>query len=116
MVVLNDYASFSRDYGWQISTVSAILLYMIYWYRRPKRLPPGPRGFPIVGYLPFMGGRPEKAAYELSKKYGKILSVRLGTEDAVFLNDYELIYKVSNSLNSKVTSIAHRNNFLLKKN
>ena len=93
--MLNDYLHLARDYGWIIGALSAIALYLINWHRRPKRLPPGPRGFPIVGYLPFMQQRLENVAYELSKKYGKILTIRMGTEDTVFLNDYDSIHKVS---------------------
>ena len=94
-MTLHDYANYASDYGFQIGTVSAILLYLIYWHQRPKRLPPGPRGLPIFGYLPFMGKRPERVSYNLSKRYGKILTVRMGTEDTVILNDYESIHKVS---------------------
>ena len=113
---LNDYASFTSDYGWQIGTVSAILLYLIYWHRRPKRLPPGPRGLPIVGYLPFFRNRTERVAYDLSKKYGKILTIRMGTKDAVFLNDYESIRLVSRvHVILKFASVAHKNKLLLLK-
>ena len=94
-MMLNNYANYASDYGWQIGTISAIFLYLIYWHQRPKRLPPGPRGLPIFGYLPFMGKRPERVSYGLSKRYGKILTVRMGTKDTVILNDYKSIVKVS---------------------
>ena len=91
----NQNATYASDYSCVIGTVSIILLYLINWYRRPKNMPPGPRGVPIVGYLPFMGKKLELAAYQLSKKLGNILTIRIGVDDVVFLNDYESVYKVS---------------------
>ena len=107
--LFNDHAHFARDYGWIIGTLSVIILYLINWYRRPKRFPPGPRGFPIVGYIPFIGQNAEKTINKLSKKYGKIFSVRMGSEDTVFLNDYDSIQTVSNAqINLKIVSIAKK--------
>ena len=88
-------ANYVSDYAWAIGIVSIILLYFINWYRRPKNMPPGPRGLPIVGYLPFMEKRMERTAYQLSEKFGNVLTIRIGSDDIVFLNDYERIYKVS---------------------
>ena len=91
----NGFATYIGDNAWMIGIILVVFLYLINWYRRPIRLPPGPRGIPIVGYLPFMGKSPERTAYELSKKYGKILTIRLGSDETVFLSDYDLIHKVS---------------------
>jgi len=65
-----------------ITIILVVVLYLIYWYK-------------------FMGKWPEKSIYELSEKFGKILTIRMGTEDAIFLNDYDSIYKVSISVISK---------------
>ena len=75
--------------------VSILLLSLVYWYRRPNKFPPGPRGVPILGYLPFLDKLPESTVLRLSQKYGKILSVRLGSQDVVFLNDYASTYAVT---------------------
>ena len=93
--MLNVYANYVSDYTWIIVFLSIILLYFINWYRRPNHLPPGPRGVPILGYLPFLGKRPEKTLFYLTEKYGKILTVRMGAEDAVFLNDFHSLHRVS---------------------
>ena len=82
------------DLSWFTVVTTVILLYLIYWYRRPYKFPPGPRGIPILGYLPFFSKRIECDIYKLSQKYGSVMSVRMGSSDAVILNDFESIYKV----------------------
>ena len=86
---------FFVDFSWVIGIISVISLYLVYWYRRPYKFPPGPRGFPFVGYLPFMSAKVESDVIKLKKKYGSILSVRMGSKDIVFLNDYKSIQSVS---------------------
>ncbi|XP_078484745.1 cytochrome P450 2U1 [Ciona intestinalis] len=68
-------------------------LALYYWYTRPKNFPPGPRGVPFLGVIPFLGNYPERVMRKWSKKYGPVMSVRMGREDWVILNDYENIQK-----------------------
>lgn len=86
---------FFRDWSWVIGSISVFLLYLTYWYQRPNKFPPGPRGLPLVGYLPFLSKRIECDFYKLSKKFGPVMSVRLGPKDLVILNDFNSIHKVS---------------------
>ena len=74
--------------------VTVLLLYLYNWYKRPKNFPPGPRGIPALGVLPFMGKYPERAIKKWSKTYGPVLSVRFGTQDVVMLNDLESVQQV----------------------
>ena len=74
--------------------VTGLLLYLYSWYRRPKRFPPGPRGVPLLGVIPFVGKYPEKVIKQWSRKYGPIMSVRFGPQDMIVLNDFESIQKV----------------------
>lgn len=75
----------------------AILLGMlwIWWYKRPARFPPGPRGLPLVGVIPFMSKRPEVKFRKWSKEYGPIMSVRVGRQDWVILNNIQAMNEVS---------------------
>ncbi|XP_078484622.1 cytochrome P450 2U1-like [Ciona intestinalis] len=66
-------------------------LALYYWYTRPKNFPPGPRGVPFLGVIPFLGNYPERVMRKWSKKYGPVMSVRMGREDWVVLGDYETI-------------------------
>ncbi|KAF5181759.1 Flavonoid 3',5'-hydroxylase [Thalictrum thalictroides] len=42
------------------------------------RLPPGPKGWPVIGALPLLGNMPHVALAELSNKYGPIMYLKLG--------------------------------------
>ena len=79
---------------WSLA-VTALLLYLYYWYKRPKKFPPGPRGVPGLGVLPFLGTYPERKMKQWSKKYGSIMSIRFGTTDVIVLNDFDAIQQVS---------------------
>ena len=53
--------------------------------------PPGPRGLPIVGMLPFIGDRIEQTFTNLAKKYGDIYQIPMGFQTVVVLNGLETI-------------------------
>ena len=83
------------DLNWIIiGLVSIGFLFLVYWYQRPNYFPPGPRGIPLLGCISVMAGAPHKKAYELSKKYGPVVAIRMGLNDVIFLNDYESITQV----------------------
>ncbi|CAM6092233.1 unnamed protein product [Calypogeia fissa] len=44
-----------------------------------RRLPPGPGGWPILGCLPLLSAMPHESLYELSKQYGPLMFMRLGS-------------------------------------
>ena len=85
---------FLVNFSWVIGIISVVSLYLVYWYRRPYKFPPGPRGLPLVGYLPFLSTKIQSDALKLREKYGPILSVRMGPKDVVFLNDCKSIRNV----------------------
>ncbi|XP_055348080.1 cytochrome P450 2C30-like isoform X2 [Paramacrobiotus metropolitanus] len=61
------------------------------YFKRRKRIPPGPLGLPVVGYSPFLGRKPAEKIVELSKQYGNIMSFYLGNRLTVILNDYDAV-------------------------
>ncbi|XP_077971871.1 cytochrome P450 2B19-like [Styela clava] len=67
------------------------LIFWFYLQRKPKNFPPGPRGLPIVGYIPFISKNPAKTFLKLKEKFGSVVSVQFGQEDWVILNDYDTI-------------------------
>ncbi|ORX91698.1 cytochrome P450 [Basidiobolus meristosporus CBS 931.73] len=63
----------------------------IYHSRRyPGPLPPGPRGWPIIGSLLDVGNLPYETFTKWSKKYGPLISVRVGSQLIVVVNDIDI--------------------------
>ncbi|CAG7732268.1 unnamed protein product, partial [Allacma fusca] len=65
----------------EIIVFVVVLIYFCYGTSKGskiRKLPPGPIGLPLVGYLPFMGKIPSLTITNLAKKYGNIFSVYLG--------------------------------------
>ncbi|KAI9561435.1 phm [Daphnia sinensis] len=63
------------------------------WLRaKQQQLPPGPVGLPLLGYLPWIDSRaPYETFARLSRRYGRIYSLKLGNMLAVFLTDPQLV-------------------------
>lgn len=77
---------------WFLIFSSIIIIYLISRYFKYKECPPGPCGFPVIGYLPFLNPtEPYMSLTKLAKKYGSIYSVQLGNIFTVVLSDNELI-------------------------
>ena len=72
-----------------------LLVWIYQWQKRPKNFPPGPRGLPLIGVLPFLGKYPERTFVKWSEKYGDVLSFRVGLKPVVVLNNYERIEQVN---------------------
>ncbi|KAG0587474.1 hypothetical protein KC19_2G166900 [Ceratodon purpureus] len=65
--------------------IAVALLILASGSRRPLRLPPGPRGIPVLGYLPFLTEMPHKHMAELAQKYGPLVHFRLGATPAIIV-------------------------------
>ncbi|GIY72211.1 cytochrome P450 18a1 [Caerostris darwini] len=67
---------------------------IVYWYKIGRKLPPGPIGLPIVGYLPFLGKEPHKKFWNMKAKFGDIFGVYMGRKFTVILNEYNVMKEV----------------------
>nr|XP_027230053.1 uncharacterized protein LOC113821725 [Penaeus vannamei] len=76
-----------------LGTALAILLYLSF-FQKPKGLPPGRWGLPLIGYLPLNGKSIEEQATLLRKQYGDIFLWRMGTQVVVFVNNFKLTKEV----------------------
>ncbi|XP_050408735.1 cytochrome P450 1A1 [Patella vulgata] len=56
--------------------------------------PPGPRGVPLLGYLPYFGTHPHLTFFKLREKYGDVFSIQMGSFPAVVISGKELIKEV----------------------
>ncbi|KAL9227324.1 hypothetical protein vseg_003024 [Gypsophila vaccaria] len=60
-------------------TLATLLYYLLTTFlHHSRRLPPGPKPWPIVGNLPHMGQAPHQGLAALAQKYGPLLYMRLG--------------------------------------
>jgi cytochrome P450 len=77
-----------------LTTIFAYTTFLLVRKRRSPKLPPGPTGLPLVGSLPFLDPQVHKYLANLSKKYGPILSLRLGSKFAVVISSPSLASSV----------------------
>ncbi|XP_060118583.1 cytochrome P450 2K4-like [Heteronotia binoei] len=62
------------------------------WKISGRDLPPRPRPWPVVGNLNLLDlKRPYRTMYKLSKRYGPIFSLQMGSQNMVILSGYETV-------------------------
>lgn len=54
--------------------------------RRNHRLPPGPYPFPVIGNLLQLGNKPHRSLAALSKRYGPLMSLKLGSKTTIVVS------------------------------
>ncbi|ODM98566.1 Farnesoate epoxidase [Orchesella cincta] len=77
-----------------ILTTIALLFGAIYYFTRNKkdpRYPSGPKPIPLLGNVLQIGNNPLRTFQKWAEEYGPIYSLRLGTQDAVIINDPKLV-------------------------
>ncbi|KAF3781545.1 Geraniol 8-hydroxylase [Nymphaea thermarum] len=70
---------------WFFALVMCICAYFLF-PRKPTNLPPGPMGLPIIGSLLDLGRKPNESLFELSRRYGPIMSLRLGSRTTIVVS------------------------------
>ncbi|KAK3411592.1 hypothetical protein EUGRSUZ_I00333 [Eucalyptus grandis] len=74
-----------------LALIAHLLLRALLWETRDKKkLPPGPRGFPILGNLPLLGKNPHHDLHKLAKKYGPLMYLRLGFVPTILVSSPEV--------------------------
>ncbi|KAL5552251.1 hypothetical protein UlMin_002427 [Ulmus minor] len=87
------------------------ILYLLWMLKRPKneqsvRLPPGPKGFPILGYIPYLGPNLHQLFMELAQIYGPIYKLPVGQKLCVIISSPSLVKEV---VRDQDTVFANRN-------
>ena len=89
---LCSFWSLDSDEVKQISTaifLVSVVTFALFWFRSKVRrpsLPPGPRGLPLVGYLPFLLRNIHRTFADLAEIYGAVFKLRIGNKLCVVLN------------------------------
>ncbi|KAJ0085843.1 hypothetical protein Patl1_09267 [Pistacia atlantica] len=72
------------------------LFFLLQRQKKPKsnRLPPGPRGLPLLGNLHQFDGSNPKKVWKLSQKYGPLISLRLGSVPTILISSAKMAKEV----------------------
>lgn len=77
---------------WLVLVLGAVWAAWALWARAGRGLPPGPRGLPVLGYLPWLDRlQPHETLTALAARYGPIFTVPMGGVRAVVLADEALV-------------------------
>ncbi|XP_012282355.1 cytochrome P450 306a1 [Orussus abietinus] len=75
--------------------LAILVLFFLNRYKRTLHLPPGPWGLPVLGYLPWIDPKaPHESLTALSRKYGPICGLKMGSVYTVLLAEPRLIRQV----------------------
>jgi cytochrome P450 len=77
-------------YTFLLATFFLYTTHLLLRRRRTPPLPPGPRGLPLVGSLPFIDPSLHTYFADLSKKYGPIFSLRIFNKLTVVISSPSL--------------------------
>ncbi len=94
-LLLSSFLSLSVDAQAVLVLLAIFLLAynLIQWATCPCRanLPPGPRGIPILGVLPFLGKKPYLTIQRWWRQYGDVYSMYMGSRLVVVLNGIDVM-------------------------
>lgn len=77
---------------WDVILILIIIICIRHLIWPNGQRPPGPWGLPIIGYLPWIDPKkPYLTLTNLSKRYGPIYAINLGSVYTVVLSDVKLI-------------------------
>ncbi|KAL3517041.1 hypothetical protein ACH5RR_023943 [Cinchona calisaya] len=62
--------------------------------KKSTKLPPGPHSFPIIGNLHQLGEKPHQSFFELSKIYGPLMSLKLGSKATIIVSSATIAREV----------------------
>ncbi|KAI3800475.1 hypothetical protein L1987_28566 [Smallanthus sonchifolius] len=81
-----DYLTLSFLFSFILTVAFAITI----TGRRNSRLPPGPFPFPIIGSLLLLGDKPHHSLAKLSKRYGPLMSLKLGSRTTIVVSSPDM--------------------------
>ncbi|XP_047340798.1 flavonoid 3'-monooxygenase CYP75B137-like isoform X2 [Impatiens glandulifera] len=96
-------ANLSENYLYQVLLLLIVAILCWLWMRKGNKLvtaslPPGPRGLPIAGYLPFLGKNLHHQFTKLAEEYGPIYKLWLGSKLCIVVSSPSLAKQVCRDL------------------
>ncbi|KAK6781340.1 hypothetical protein RDI58_023524 [Solanum bulbocastanum] len=76
------------------SILALIFLYTTLAKLSTKKLPPGPSAWPIIGNIHLLGAKPHISLASLAKKYGPIMSLKLGQITTIVISSSSIAKQV----------------------
>lgn len=80
-------------YTLSIFLITLLAVILLQQFRYMKSLPPGPLGYPFLGILPLIKKDFHLLLFDYSKQFGKVISVKMGSELIVVISDHNIIKK-----------------------
>ncbi|XP_002989019.2 cytochrome P450 71A1 [Selaginella moellendorffii] len=87
-----------------ISIIVLIVTWFIKWTSVRKDLPPGPWGLPLIGHLHHLIHLPHQSLHHLSRKYGPVMSIKLGNKTAIVVSSKQAAKEVLTSFDKVFAS------------
>lgn len=85
-----DYITLSLLLSFVVTLAYALTIFG----RRNSRLPPGPFPFPIIGNLLHLSNKPHRSLATLSKRYGPLMSLKLGSKTTIVISSPDIAKEV----------------------
>lgn len=82
-----DYPTFFHIFSSLLTIIYALITIS---GRHNSRLPPGPYPFPVIGNLLKLSDKPHQSLATLSKRYGPLMSLKLGSKTTIVLSSPDI--------------------------
>ncbi|KAF8398773.1 hypothetical protein HHK36_014631 [Tetracentron sinense] len=86
------------------SIVAFLLLPVIIRRRNWRNSPPGPMGWPILGYLPYLTERFHEDLFQLAETYGPLFSLQMGQKPAIVVSSPEIARDILKQKEAMISS------------
>jgi len=91
---LHSFNNNSLTTGVLLAILSMLLIFSAATKRKALKLPPGPVGVPVLGYLPFLGSLPHQDMAKLAQKHGPLVYMQLGSVPGLLVSSPRLAREV----------------------
>ncbi|KAG9442361.1 hypothetical protein H6P81_018215 [Aristolochia fimbriata] len=76
------------------AVLTFLLLPVVFRRRNWRNSPPGPTGWPVLGYLPYLTDRLHEDLHQLANTHGSLFSLRMGQKPAIVVSSPEIVKEI----------------------